>query len=67
MNIYQFQNYIYTYYNVSSRYNRKKHTLYISNPNILGLNTTIRRGIGEDITDYLKLNKDNYYGKVIIY
>ena len=66
MNVYTFQNYLYTNYNISSRYNRIKHTLYLQNPEMLGINTTIRRGIGEEITDYLKINKHNFYGKLII-
>jgi len=53
---YQFQNLLYIHYGLSSRYVRDKKTLYIERS--LGFSNPFRRAIGEEITDFLRVNKD---------
>jgi len=56
MTIYQFQNLLYTEYNLSSRYKRDKKTLYLEKS--LSHSNNFRRAIGEEITDFLIINKN---------
>ena len=56
MTIYEFQNLLYTHYGLSSRYARFSRTLYIERS--LDFSNPFRRGVGEEITDFLMINKD---------
>lgn len=56
MDIYQFQNLLYIHYELSSVYVRIKKTLYIERS--LGYSNVFRRAIGEEVSDFLVINKN---------
>ena len=56
MNIYQFQNYIYIWYQITSVFIRHRRALYFQMP--ISSNNVLRRVIGEEISNFLKDNKD---------
>jgi len=55
MNIYKLQNILYTDYSMNNRLNNKNKTLFIQNSNHLANNQ--KRAIGEEISNFYKINK----------
>jgi len=55
MNIYQFQNYLYLNYEIKTRLDNLYRILYIEVNK--ALSNSFRRAIGEEISDFLKNNK----------
>jgi len=56
MSIYQFQNLLYCWYELTTIYKSKNKVLYMSLP--IDANNVYRQAIGEEVSDFLQHNKD---------